>query len=99
MLLVGEFSTEFVVAVRCDVAVVVAAVVGVAANVVVVPFKGAGEFGFDALLFFLFFECLKHEFRSKCWRRNCVSTSLPTTLIVAGGEVLATFRDEFSTFS
>ena len=102
LLLFGEFSTEFVfpaLELLTDVTVVVAVVVvvvavvaagdvaeGVAVNVDV-PFRTAGELGFEVvLLFFRFLECLKHEFRSKCCRRNCVSAS-STTLF--DGDVFA----------
>ena len=103
LLLVGEFSTEFVFPVLewlIDVTVVVAVVAGVVAEVVavddVVPFRTAGELGFEVvLLFFRFLECLRHEFRSKCCRRNAVSAS-STTLFV--GDVLA-ITCSLSTFS
>ena len=103
LLLVGEFSTEFVFPVLewlIDVTVVVAVVAGVVAEVVavddVVPFRTAGELGFEVvLLFFRFLECLRHEFRSKCCRRNAVSAS-STTLFV--GDVLP-ITCSLSTFS
>ena len=107
LLLVGEFSTEFVFPVLewlIDVTVVVPVVAAVVAGVVaegvavddVVPFRTAGELGFEVvLLFFRFLECLRHEFRSKCCRRNAVSAS-STTLFV--GDVLP-ITCSLSTFS
>ena len=67
------------------------AFVGVGAiDVVVVLAVGAGEDGLLTLLFFLFFECLRMEVRSKCWRRNCgsvlssLSCWLPSLLLTTG---------------